>query len=62
MLPSFFHQIVFNEMHGALSDSSSRFSYAMREALFPPTHTYHHNSGGDPAAIVSLTHTQLVVC
>jgi hypothetical protein len=54
--------IVFNEMKGAMSDSASLFSYALRSALHPAPLTYHYNSGGDPKDIPSLTHEQLVVC
>ena len=46
--------IVFNEMHGALADSSSLFREQIGAALYPTT-TYGKNSGGDPKAIPDLT-------
>lgn len=46
--------IVFNEMHGALSDASSLFREQLGAALYPDT-TYGHNSGGDPKNIPDLT-------
>ncbi len=46
--------IVFNEMHGALSDASSLFREQLGAALYPDT-TYGHNSGGDPVNIPDLT-------
>jgi Zn-dependent M16 (insulinase) family peptidase len=50
--------VVFNEMKGAMGSQSARFSRALSAALFP-TSTYHHNSGGDPVSIPSLTHDDL---
>jgi Zn-dependent M16 (insulinase) family peptidase len=46
--------VVFNEMHGALSDSSSLFREQMNARLYPDT-TYGVNSGGDPENIPELT-------
>ncbi|MBK8752901.1 MAG: insulinase family protein [Candidatus Competibacteraceae bacterium] len=53
-----FKGIVFNEMKGALSSPVQRLGYALQQQLFP-TITYHHNSGGDPAAIPDLSYEQL---
>ncbi len=53
-----FKGIVFNEMKGALSSPVQRLGYALQRRLFP-TITYHHNSGGDPAAIPDLSYGQL---
>jgi Zn-dependent M16 (insulinase) family peptidase len=50
--------IVYNEMKGALSSSSARLAEAINETLFPDT-TYGVNSGGDPAAIPSLSYQEL---
>ena len=46
--------VVFNEMHGALADSSSLFREQMSAAIYPNT-TYGQNSGGDPLFIPDLT-------
>lgn len=54
-----FQGVVFNEMKGVLSDSRTLFHYRSQQALFPTT-TYQHVSGGDPAAILDLTHAELV--
>eukprot|EP00239_Pterosperma_sp_CCMP1384_P004603 CAMPEP_0197849842 /NCGR_PEP_ID=MMETSP1438-20131217/13379_1 /TAXON_ID=1461541 /ORGANISM="Pterosperma sp., Strain CCMP1384" /LENGTH=1115 /DNA_ID=CAMNT_0043462703 /DNA_START=99 /DNA_END=3446 /DNA_ORIENTATION=+ len=53
-----FKGVVFNEMKGAMSSIGSRFSGALSKELYPST-TYHHNSGGDPVDIPSLTHEDL---
>ena len=53
-----FKGVVFNEMKGVLSSPVSRVHEALQSYLFPTT-TYHYNSGGDPACIPQLTHTQL---
>ncbi|MCB1921940.1 MAG: insulinase family protein, partial [Candidatus Competibacteraceae bacterium] len=53
-----FKGVVFNEMKGALSSPVQRLGQELQHRLFPTT-TYHHNSGGDPEAIPSLTHEQL---
>jgi presequence protease len=50
--------VVFNEMKGAMSDSSSLFAQRVAEELFSGT-TYEHNSGGTPAVIPTLTHEAL---
>ncbi len=50
--------VVFNEMKGALSSSTSLLWHELYSHLFP-TITYHHNSGGDPKDIPNLTHEQL---
>jgi presequence protease len=51
--------VVYNEMKGAMSDPSSQYMMALQTALFETT-TYHHNSGGDPAHIPTLSHDELV--
>ncbi len=51
--------IVYNEMKGDNSSPISFLHSALHEQLFP-TNTYHHNSGGDPRAIPSLSHDDLV--
>jgi presequence protease len=51
--------IVFNEMKGALESQDSLFYTRAQQYLFPGT-TYEHISGGDPLAILDLTHAQLV--
>ncbi|MCB1813285.1 MAG: insulinase family protein [Candidatus Competibacteraceae bacterium] len=53
-----FKGVVFNEMKGVLSSPVSRVNESLQSLLFPST-TYHYNSGGDPACIPQLTHTQL---
>jgi len=53
-----FKGVVFNEMKGALSSPVQRLGQELQRRLFP-TLTYHHNSGGDPEAIPTLTHEQL---
>lgn len=45
---------------GAMADQDSTFQEEMASLLFPPESPYHHNSGGAPAAIPSLTHAELV--
>ncbi len=54
-----FKGIVFNEMKGAMSDEVDQLYHTVAHHLFPTT-TYHYNSGGDPADIPDLTHTELV--
>ena len=49
--------VVFNEMKGVYSSPDSLHHIAVQEALFPDT-VYAHSSGGDPAAIPSLTFEQ----
>ncbi len=53
-----FKGVVFNEMKGALSSPVQRLGLALQSRLFPTT-TYHYNSGGDPEAILDLSHEQL---
>jgi Zn-dependent M16 (insulinase) family peptidase len=53
-----FKGVVFNEMKGALSSPVQRLGQALQSRLFP-TITYHYNSGGDPEAILDLSHEQL---
>ncbi|EED36802.1 peptidase M16C associated domain protein [Luminiphilus syltensis NOR5-1B] len=50
--------VVFNEMKGAMSSTSSVLWDRLCFELFP-TNTYHFNSGGDPEAIPELTYQQL---
>ncbi len=50
--------VVYNEMKGAMSDPSSLLSRRMGRYIYPTT-TYRHNSGGEPAAIPSLSWQQL---
>ena len=50
--------VVFNEMKGAMGSQAARFNRALGATLFP-TSTYHHNSGGDPVNIPTLTHDDL---
>jgi len=54
-----FKGIVFNEMKGAMSGEIDQLYHTVAHHLFPTT-TYHYNSGGDPAEIPDLTHTELV--
>ncbi len=56
--PLVYKGIVFNEMKGALSSPIQRLGQLVQTHLFPTT-TYHHNSGGDPAVIPTLTYAQL---
>lgn len=51
--------VVFNEMKGAMSGSSTRLNEAISRALFPDL-TYGINSGGDPKDIPKLTYQQLL--
>ena len=46
--------VVYNEMKGAMSPPVAQVGQRFQSLLFP-TVTYHHNSGGDPSAIPSLT-------
>ena len=46
--------VVYNEMKGAMSPPVAQVAQRLQSLLFP-TVTYHHNSGGDPAEIPSLT-------
>lgn len=54
-----FKGIVFNEMKGAMSGEVDQLYHAVAHHVFPTT-TYHYNSGGDPADIPDLTHSELV--
>ncbi len=49
--------VVFNEMKGAYSSPESLLGRFGQQALYPDT-PYRHDSGGDPAAITSLTYAQ----
>ncbi|MEX2961536.1 insulinase family protein [Microbulbifer sp. TYP-18] len=51
--------VVYNEMKGAMSSTSTQLWHTLNKYLFPTT-TYHYNSGGEPADIPKLTHAQLV--
>lgn len=51
--------VVFNEMKGAMSSTSSVLWQTLTKYLFPTT-TYHHNSGGEPMQIPELSYEQLV--
>ncbi len=51
--------VVYNEMKGAMSTPSRRLAQTLQSHLFPSI-TYHHNSGGEPEAIPTLTHAQLL--
>ncbi len=51
--------VVFNEMKGAMSSTSSLLWQTLSKHLFP-NNTYHFNSGGDPEDIPNLTHADLV--
>ena len=51
--------VVYNEMKGAMSSPVAQLAQTLQSKLFP-TITYHHNSGGDPMAIPSLTHADLI--
>jgi hypothetical protein len=50
--------VVFNEMKGAMSSTSSVLWDRLSYELFP-SNTYHFNSGGDPEVIPSLTYQDL---
>ncbi len=51
--------VVFNEMKGAMSSTTSILWQNLSKYLFPAT-TYHYNSGGDPECIPDLSYEQLV--
>jgi len=57
--PIVFKGVVYNEMKGAFADINSLFYYRFQQALFPGT-SYDHVSGGDPSAIIGLSHSDLV--
>ncbi len=56
--PLTYKGVVFNEMKGAYSSPNARLMKQFTHALYPSI-TYHHDSGGDPAAIPSLSWDQL---
>lgn len=51
--------IVFNEMKGAMGDSSQYFHRYLSQAIYPNS-VYSFNSGGDPEEILKLTYQDLV--
>lgn len=53
-----FKGVVFNEMKGAMSSTTSKLWQVFTEHLFPTT-TYHYNSGGEPANIPDLSYEDL---
>jgi len=53
-----FKGVVYNEMKGAMSSTSSVLWDKLCYELFP-TNTYHYNSGGDPEVIPNLSYQQL---
>ncbi|MFT6914630.1 MAG: Zn-dependent M16 (insulinase) family peptidase [Motiliproteus sp.] len=57
--PLVYKGVVYNEMKGAMSSPVSLLWQTLSKHLFQNT-TYHHNSGGDPAVIPSLTYEQLL--
>ena len=56
--PLVFKGVVFNEMKGAMSSTTSVLWDRLCHELFP-SNTYHFNSGGDPEAIPDLTYQAL---
>jgi len=50
--------VVFNEMKGAMSAPTSTLWHTLAKYIYP-NNTYHHNSGGDPEAILDLSYKQL---
>ena len=50
-----FKGVVYNEMKGQMTDTTYLFYIRFQEAIFPSL----HNSGGDPAHMTELTHSQL---
>ncbi len=56
--PLVYKGVVFNEMKGAMSSPVSLLWQTLSKHLFSTT-TYHHNSGGDPEVIPSLSYDQL---
>ena len=51
--------VVYNEMKGAMSSPDQVMARSLLNALYPDT-TYSNNSGGEPAVIPQLSHSQLV--
>lgn len=56
--PLTFKGVVYNEMKGAMSAINSQLYQRLSHHLFPSV-TYHFNSGGEPADIPDLSHTEL---
>ncbi|XP_041468049.1 presequence protease, mitochondrial-like isoform X1 [Lytechinus variegatus] len=56
--PIVFKGVVFNEMKGAMSSPDQLFAHSLQSRLLP-SHTYSHNSGGEPIRIPDLTWDQL---
>ncbi|XP_072181122.1 presequence protease, mitochondrial-like [Diadema setosum] len=56
--PIIYKGVVFNEMKGAMSSPDQLYARCAQSALLP-SHTYSHNSGGDPLQIPDLTWDQL---
>ncbi|XP_071792109.1 presequence protease, mitochondrial-like [Asterias amurensis] len=56
--PIIFKGVVFNEMKGAMTSPEQIFAQHCQSSLLP-SHTYSHNSGGDPLHIPRLTWQQL---
>lgn len=56
--PLTFKGVVYNEMKGAMSAINSQLYQRISHHLFPSV-TYHFNSGGEPADIPDLSHTEL---
>lgn len=57
--PLVYKGVVYNEMKGALSSSTTRLIEHVNAALYPNT-PYGYNSGGDPSEIPNLTYDELV--
>ena len=57
--PLVYKGVVFNEMKGAMSSSTSILSDVLNKYVFPTT-TYHYNSGGDPETIPDLSYDDLI--
>ena len=53
-----FKGVVFNEMKGAYSSPEGLLGKYTSESLFPKTHTYGQDSGGDPRIMPNLTYEQ----
>ncbi len=56
--PLTYKGIVFNEMKGAMTSSTTRLMESLHQALFPDI-TYGYNSGGDPKEIPKLSYKEL---
>ena len=57
--PLTYKGVVYNEMKGAMSSSSSQLYDSIYRNLFSKESTYHYNSGGDPEHIVDLSYDEL---